>query len=142
MEERRAKLKNGTSTQKGLAETIYMGNSLAEIFAPNENNRNSIIEDIEKLIDDITGPAPAQIKDQLHDSIQQLFYVLLPQQSMRKMFIHRQSTQGASQDMLRVFSSTVVRMAYQQARFKYASAYQNNITNAHEYINKYKDPYL
>ena len=140
MEDRRAALIS--SGKQVLAESINMGNTLAEVFAPNENNRNSIIEDIEKLIDDITGASPAQIKDQLHDSIQQLFYVLLPQQSMRKMFIHRQSTQGASQDMLRVFSSTVVRMAYQQARFKYASAYQNNITNAHEYINKYKDPYL
>jgi len=69
-------------------------------------------------------------------SLNQLIYLLLPQQSMRKMFINRKAVQGASGDMLRVFAHTAVHSAYQQARFKYAEPFLNNVNNARSYIDE------
>jgi hypothetical protein len=50
------------------------------------------------------------------------------------MFINRQSIQGASEDMLRVFATTAVHTAYQQSRFKYAEKFINNLLTAREYV--------
>jgi len=81
----------------------------------------------------------AQMKEELKSSIDQLIYVLLPQQSMRKMFINRQGIQGASADMLRVFATTAVHSAYQQSRFKYAEQFLANLNTARDYVHdKYK----
>ena len=80
------------------------------------------------------------LKKELNDSLNQLIYLLLPQQSMRKMFINRRAIQGASGDMLRVFAYTAVHSAYQQARFKYAEAFVNNINNAKDYIDEFANP--
>jgi hypothetical protein len=62
----------------------------------------------------------------MQDSLNQLIYLLLPQSSMRKMFINRKAIQGASGDMLRVFATSAVHSAYQQSRFKYAEPFLNN----------------
>jgi GNAT superfamily N-acetyltransferase len=102
-------------------------------------------QEVEKALTKQMGRTPTQeevekvfavenTKKELKESLNQLIYILLPQQSVRKMFINRQSIQGASEDMIRVFATTAVHTAYQQSRFKYSERFINNLINAKEYI--------
>ena len=133
MNERLEELQNGTKAEKALAETYKLGNSIGEIFDQNKDP-TGVLGRVEDLIDSLTSTNPADVKKELKDSVHQLMYVLLPQQSMKKMFINRKGIQGASADMLRVFSDSAVHSAYQQARFKYSQDFLNNLTNAKDYI--------
>jgi hypothetical protein len=96
----------------------------AEKALQKELNRTPTKEEVEKRFE------RDEIKKELKDNINQLLYILLPQKSMRKMFINRKNIQGASEDMLRVFSTSAIHSAYQQSRFKFSDKLHNNITNA------------
>ena len=131
---RRRQLLAGNARQRAAAETMRMGNGISELYSQNIAT-TQVLRDIEDTIDSLTATDVPGVKAEIKDSLNQLIYVLLPQQSMRKMFINRRAIQGASSDMLRVFAHTAVHRAYQQARFKYAEPFVNNITNAREHIN-------
>ena len=135
LNERRRELQNGNEKQQELADTMYAGQGISTIYSHNANT-SKVLGDINKMVDQLTTADPAQLKGEIKDSINQLVYLLLPQQSMRKMFINRRAVQGASADMLRVFAMTSVHSAYQQARFKYAEPFMNNISNADKYIDQ------
>ena len=109
------------SQQQALAKTIRKGNGLSELFSQNVTT-TQVLKEAEDLIDNITAASVGDAKKEMKDSLNQLIYILLPQQSMRKMFINRKAIQGASSDMLRVFASSAVHSAYQQSRFKFAKA--------------------
>ena len=112
---------------------MRMGNGISELYSQNIAT-TQVLRDLEKTVDNLTANDVAGVKAEIKDSLNQLVYLLLPQQSMRKMFINRRAVQGASSDMLRVFAHTAVHSAYQQSRFKYAEPFINNINNAREYI--------
>jgi hypothetical protein len=80
----------------------------------------AILSDIEKIIDNATGNDSTTLRENIKDSVEQLYYLTLPNKSVRKMFINRKQVSGASQDMLRAFTDSSFHMAYQQSRFKYA----------------------
>lgn len=130
---RRRQLLAGNARQRAAAETMRMGNGISELYSQNIAT-TQVLRDIESTIDSLTATDVPGVKAEIKDSLNQLIYILLPQQSMRKMFINRRAIQGASSDMLRVFAHTAVHSAYQQARFKYAEPFVNNITNAREHI--------
>jgi hypothetical protein len=146
-DKRYAELSNGNVTQKAAAESMRAGNSISQMYTDNKNIGGAL-RDVNQLIDDIsdtvttvqggqaftTQKSADAIKSEIKGAVDQLVYVLLPQQSMRKMFINRRAVQGASGDMLRVFSDTSVRAAYQQSRFKYVQPFLNNMSNARDYI--------
>lgn len=132
---RRRELRGGTKKEQALADTLYAGKGISDIYSHNANT-TTVLGDINKMVDNLTTADPAKLKGEIKDSINQLVYLLLPQQSMRKMFINRRSVQGASADMLRVFAMTSVHSAYQQARFKFAEPFLNNITNADKYVDE------
>ena len=131
---RRRQLLAGNARQRAAAETMRMGNGISELYSQNIAT-TQVLRDVEETINSLTATDVAGVKAEIKDSLNQLIYILLPQQSMRKMFINRRAIQGASSDMLRVFAHTAVHSAYQQARFKYAEPFVNNITNAREHIN-------
>ena len=151
LNERRRELQNGNQKQQDLADTMYAGQGISTIYSHNANT-SKVLKDVTELVDNLSatqkplttvGPttilstfSQQELKKELNDSINQLVYLLLPQQSMRKMFINRRAVQGASADMLRVFAMTSVHSAYQQARFKYAEPFINNISNADLYIDQ------
>lgn len=135
LNERRRELQNGNAQQQDLADTLYAGQGISSIFSHNANT-SKVLGGINKMVDQLTTADPAKLKGEIKDSINQLVYLLLPQQSMRKMFINRRAVQGASSDMLRVFAMTSVHSAYQQARFKYAEPFMNNISNADKYVDQ------
>lgn len=130
---RRRQLQNGNKQQQAAAETMRMGNGISELYSQNVAT-TQVLRDMEKVVDALTATDVAGLKAEIKDSINQLVYLLLPQQSMRKMFINRKAIQGASADMLRVFAKTAVHSAYQQSRFKFAEPFLNNINNARSYI--------
>lgn len=130
---RRRQLQSGNKQQQAAAETMRMGNGISELYSQNVAT-TQVLRDMEKVVDALTATDVAGLKAEIKDSINQLVYLLLPEQSMRKMFINRKAIQGASADMLRVFAKTAVHSAYQQARFKFAEPFLNNINNARSYI--------
>jgi len=132
---RRRQLQKGNAKQQAAAETMRMGNGISELYSQNIAT-TQVLRDVESTIDGLTATDAAGIKAELKDSLNQLIYLLLPQQSMRKMFINRRAIQGASGDMLRVFAHTAVHSAYQQSRFKFAEPFLNNVNNARSYIDE------
>lgn len=136
---RRRELENGNAQQRALAKTIFKGNGISELYSRNAAT-TQILRDVQDLIDNVSATDVAGLKTELNDSLNQLIYLMLPQQSMRKMFINRKAIQGASSDMLRVFAHTAVHSAYQQARFKYSEPFINNLNNARSYIRELASP--
>ena len=145
MAARKRELSKGNAQQRGLSETIHSGNGVSELYGQNVANTKALkdLDDTIKrisdtVIDDTTGASrdktQAELKSEVKDALNQLMYILLPQQSMRKMFINRKAIQGASGDMLRVFATHAVHSAYQRSRFKYAQEFMDNLSNAHKWI--------
>ena len=134
MEVRREELiKSG---RKDLADTIQSGNGISELFTKNAAS-TKLLGDVQELIDNISSTSTLdEAKENLKNSLDQLLYIMLPQQSMRKMFVNRQAIQGASADMLRVFAKTSFHTAYQQSRFKYADKFLANLNTAREYVDE------
>jgi len=134
MEERREELiKIG---RKDLANTIQSGNGISELYTKNAAS-TKLLGDVQELIDNISSTSTLdEAKENLKNSLDQLLYIMLPQQSMRKMFVNRQAIQGASADMLRVFAKTSFHTAYQQSRFKYADKFLANLNTAREYVDE------
>jgi len=134
MEERREELiKIG---RKDLADTIQSGNGISELYTKNAAS-TKLLGDVQELIDNISSTSTLdEAKENLKNSLDQLLYIMLPQQSMRKMFVNRQAIQGASADMLRVFAKTSFHTAYQQSRFKYADKFLANLNTAREYVDE------
>jgi hypothetical protein len=130
---RQAKLQAGNKQQQKLVDTMRMGNGISELYSQNIAT-TQVLRDVEDMINTLTATDVAGVKAEIKDSLNQLVYILLPQQSMRKMFINRKAIQGASSDMLRVFAHTAVHSAYQQTRFKFAEPFVSNIDNAKKSI--------
>jgi hypothetical protein len=133
MRRRAQELSKGNKQQRDLARTMKKGNGISELYGRNLSTTQAL-KDVQDLIDNVTATDAADLKDQLKDSLNQLIYILLPQQSVRKMFINRKAIQGASADMLRVFATTSVHSAYQQSRFMYSEKFLQNLNNARSEI--------
>ena len=145
MRVRKRELSKGNAQQRALAETISKGNGMSALYGQNVGT-TKILQDVQDIVDSIgnsvvdnaTGlprdKTQDELKGEIRDSLNQLIYILLPQQSMRKMFINRKAIQGASGDMLRVFATHAVHSAYQRSRFKYAQDFMDNLSNAQNWI--------
>ena len=138
MRTRDGQLRKGNAQQQALAGTIRKGNGLSELFSQNLTT-TQVLKEAQDIIDNVTATTVGDAKKEMKDSLNQLIYILLPQQSMRKMFINRKAIQGASGDMLRVFATSAVHSAYQQSRFKFAEPFLSNLGNAVEYVDEFTD---
>lgn len=76
------------------------------------------IAEVSSLID--RAEIDRDLADQLRDDVYQLYLEALPEQSVRKSYIHRKGTPGFSQDALRVFSHHMTHGARQLARLRHA----------------------
>jgi len=142
---RQAELAKGNATQQELAKTIKTGTGVSDIYSKNSGTIK-VLDDLKKTVDAIgqsvvdaaTGlprdKTVDELKSEVEDSLNQLIYLLVPQQSMKKMFINRRGVQGASSDMLRVFATHVLHSAYQRSRFKYGPEFTDNLSNAYDYL--------
>jgi hypothetical protein len=99
---------------------------------------NKIKELVDQSTEDIlksTDPAIIQdrisaLQESIKDAFGQYYLEMLPSESIKKMFLHRQNVAGPSQDMLRVFSLSFERIAYQRARFEHMPALFNIVEGA------------
>jgi hypothetical protein len=99
---------------------------------------NKIKELVDQSTEDIlksTDPAIIQdrvsaLQDSIKDAFGQYYLEMLPSESIKKMFLHRQNVAGPSQDMLRVFSLSFERIAYQRARFQHMPSLFNIVEAA------------
>ena len=119
-------------TAKGETRDMRAGNDLAQ--ASMENLRDiQALSEIEKIVDSAIDEDPvmksqyatsdqkvASLRDSIKDSLEQLYYLTLPNKNVRKMFINRKQVSGASEDMLRAFVDSSFHMAYQHSRFKHS----------------------
>lgn len=114
LDERRAEL-----DRQGSSSSISQGNSIRD--AVNKNLQSlEFLETLKKMIGAGQGAGSKQLKENLISSVEELYLTLLPDQSVRKLF-NRKGTPGMNPDMLRAFTATGFRMAYQHARYEHSS---------------------
>jgi hypothetical protein len=90
----------------------------------------TFLDKLKEIIQSAKGPDIAGLKDNLEESLEQLYFLTLPDQSVRKMFINRKGTAGMDTDMLRAFTSSAFHMAYQQSRYKVSRGLYSDIDSA------------
>ena len=95
---------------------------------------SEFVMNIELMVD------KADNKDELKDSIYQLYLQMLPDLSMRKSFIHRKATRGFAKDALRSFSHQMFHGSYQLARMKHTPMMEVALNNAEEQVSKSQNP--
>jgi Large polyvalent protein associated domain 39 len=76
---------------------------------------------------DLTEP---DVKEGLKDAVYQIYLQTMPEQTFRKMFVHRKGIAGFSTDLVRNTATTASKMATQLSRLKYAPILRNNLTAA------------
>jgi hypothetical protein len=119
-----------TYTEEEAAAQLWPGQGFNEVLNQKLNEVTQLkkikalvdetTEDVLKSTDpQITQDRVAAMQDQLKDVFSQYYLELLPSESIKKMFLHRQNVAGPSQDMLRAFSLSYERIAYQRARFQH-----------------------
>jgi hypothetical protein len=105
--------------KRGVAKgDIFEGNS--RIATSKKLQDFEFYKELQDLIDAGTGPSNAELKKNIKDKVEQLYFMHLPDQSVRKAFMNRKDVPGMSDDMLRAFESSATHIAYQHSRFKYA----------------------
>jgi len=125
----------GTSDEEVLRQVeengdIQAGNNFSEILNSNLSDwahLESLKSLVDKSTEDILGSSDAKVladpigalRDQVKDQLGQMYLELMPNESIRKMFMHRENIPGASIDMLRAFEVSRLRMAYQRSRFEH-----------------------
>lgn len=112
--------------------------ALATDMAPSA----SFIGDIAQLIDKqkIDGDIDNSAADALKDGLFQMYLQSLPEQSVRKNFIHRKGTPGFSQDALRAFAHQMGHGAKQLARLRHAHNMAESIRQMKEMATQAPDP--
>ena len=150
LRQRKKDLLAGNAAQRDLAENhIEVGDNISTLLAQVSDVSN-VLKTVNELVDSLPDKfnnlqsqeavkdTILDVQEELRDDINQLIYSLMPEQSMRKQMISRKSVQGASEDMLRVFTNSATRIAYQQARAKYSPQYIANLNNARSFIKDMK----
>jgi hypothetical protein len=115
--------------ERGIAESdIFEGNSRTETSGKLQDF--AFYKELQDLVDAGTGHSNAELKQNIKDKVEQLYFMMLPDQSVRKAFMNRKDVPGMDEDMLRAFESSATHIAYQHSRFKYAPILHNLIDSA------------
>ena len=111
---------------------VHMQN-YKEDTVPDNIRELSFLQDLQKLVDLESGNTAAELKQNLKDSLSDLYILHLPDQNIRKNMLPRKGTPGMSADAHRSFITSGFRMAYQQSRYKHAPALSEVIRKAKAY---------
>jgi hypothetical protein len=117
---------------KTLKGEIKTGNDVGELRRATGDASNllkAMFDAIDNM--DITN---SDVKENLKDSVYQIYLQTMPEQSFRKMFIHRKDVTGFSTDLVRNTASTASRMARQLSKLKYAPLLRNDMSAARSSI--------
>lgn len=129
MFESRAERNAFRKTVKG---TVKEGNDIGELRRSTQD-ASTLLKSFFEAIDqqDLTDQ---NTKEGLKDAVYQIYLQTMPEQSFRKMFIHRKGVSGFSTDLVRNTATTASRMAVQLARLKYAPILRNDLSAARSSI--------
>lgn len=113
-------------------QTFVLGNDIGTLRRESFNS-SAILKTLFDIIDSEDFSSP-DVREELKDSIYQLYLTTMPEQSFRRQFISRKNITGFSVDLLRNFSTTSVKMATQLAKIKYAPLLRNSLSAAQDSI--------
>ena len=108
------------------ADEITPRNNLEKLVSDNIKDF-TFLKEIKDIIRSGKGETNDALKNNLEESLEQLYFLTLPDQSVRKMFMPRKGTYGMSEDMLRAFTSSSFHMAYQHSRYKFSRGLYEDI---------------
>lgn len=110
-------------------------NSIQKMVSENMKDFTFLTE-LKNIIAAGKGKDNAELKANLEESLEQLYFLTLPDQSIRKMFMNRKGTAGMDTDMLRAFASSAFHMSYQQSRYKFSRGLYDDIGLAKDDVRK------
>jgi len=111
---------------------LFLGNSIQDLSSKNMQDFE-FLKNLKDMIKTTQGTDTTELRDNLNDAVDQLFYLTLPDKSIRKMFLNRKGVAGMDKDMLRAFAASSFHMAYQQSRFKFSRELSDNLTAAKQF---------
>jgi len=111
---------------------FVLGNDIGTLRRASFNS-STLLKSLFDIIDSEDFSSP-DVREELKDSIYQLYLTTMPEQSFRRQFISRKNITGFSVDLLRNFSTTGVKMATQLAKIKYAPLLRNSLSAAQDSI--------
>jgi len=106
---------------------------------------NKALRDIFDAVDNLNlDEGVSKAKDQLKDHIYQMYLASMPQQNLRRQFIHRKDVTGFSTDVIRNFNETAINNAYQLSRIKYAGQINRKLEQSRSSVknNEALQPYV
>lgn len=122
-----------TSLQELEEDQVFVrGNDIRSLRRASYDS-SGLLKGMFDLIDsqDFTSP---EAREELKDSVYQLYLNTMPEQSFRKQFIVRKNITGFSTDLLRNISTTGIKMSTQLAKLKYSPLLRNSISAARDSI--------
>jgi len=111
---------------------LFLGNSIQDLSSKNMQDFE-FLKNLKDMIQTTKGTDTTELRENLNDAVDQLFYLTLPDKSIRKMFLNRKGVAGMDKDMLRAFAASSFHMAYQQSRFKFSRELSDNLTAAKQF---------
>jgi len=98
------------------------GNSYQQLYDSFGKSSQLLMQMMQAVDTSTTGN-----KDEIKDSIYQMYLMTLPERSFRKQFVHRKNTPGFSADALRNFARSSFRMSSQLSRLEYGTKILNTM---------------
>jgi hypothetical protein len=96
----------------------------------------TFLKDLKEIVQTAKGSGTTELKNNIEESLEQLYFLTLPDQSIRKAFMNRKGTAGMNTDMLRAFTSSAFHMSYQQSRYKASRGLYDLLDSAIEDVDK------
>jgi hypothetical protein len=114
---------------------IFERNSIGDLSDNTKSMKEfEFLQELKNIVRHEKGSDIPSLRENLEDSLEQLYFLTLPDQSIRKMFMNRKGTAGMNTDMLRAFTTSAFHMAYQHSRYKYSRDLYGAISGAEERI--------
>jgi hypothetical protein len=111
---------------------LFLGNSIQDLSSRNMQDFE-FLKNLKDMIQTTQGTDTKELRENLDEALDQLYYLTLPDKSVRKMFLNRKGIAGMDKDMLRAFAASSFHMAYQQSRFKFSRELSGHLDAARKF---------
>lgn len=114
----------GLDIKDARTDGVFMsGDSFADMKNKGAIPESKMLTEMFAAIDKATAK-PGIDKDSLKDQLYQAYLMTLPEESIRKQFIHAENITGFSADIFRNFKTSAMRLANQASKLKYGAEMQ------------------
>lgn len=128
MEKRRAELEQERGGPLS-DEDVKPHNTVQSLSSENMQSFQ-FLQDLKDIIAGGKSADTGALKTELTDALEQLYFLHLPDKSVRKMFMNRKGVAGMDEDMLRAFTASTFHMSYQHSRYKYSRGLYADVDTA------------